>query len=280
MGREPGGGGTRCRSMASPSPRLLVSLLAAGLCIVAAAATDTLKLGDSLSPGETLVSSPAGVFELGFFAPDLKQPSRRYLGIWYHDMVPQTVVWVANRVKPATSASPSLSLTDRGELRVLDGPANATAPPLWSSNTTALRGNYSAIIDDTGSLKVRAGGGDDEVLWDSFAHPGATMLPGMKIAMRTPGRGPKEQMLFTSWASETDPSPGRYALGLDPAGSGQAYIWENGTAKFWRCASCSLLLKKLKFGGIISTFGVISVLSVFLIVQLRIGLGSFNGALD
>jgi hypothetical protein len=61
--------------------------------------------------------------------------------------------------------------------------------------------------------------------------------------VRTPGKGPKEQMLFTSWASATDPSPGRYALGLDPAGSGQAYIWENGTAKFWRSASCSLLLK-------------------------------------
>ncbi|GJN32668.1 hypothetical protein PR202_gb21188 [Eleusine coracana subsp. coracana] len=240
MGKdELAGGKARCRSMASPSPHhqlLFFLLLAACLCSAAAAATtDTLLQGGSLSPGETLVSSPSGVFELGFFAPDQKQPSRRHLGIWYHAMAPQTVVWVANRAAPATSPSPSLSVTDRGELRVLDGPANATAPLLWSSNTTALRGNYSAVIDDTGSLKVRAaGGGDDEVLWDSFAHPGDTMLPGMKIALRTPGKGPKEQMLFTSWASETDPSPGRYALGIDPNGSGQAYIWEDGTAKFWR----------------------------------------------
>jgi hypothetical protein len=222
----------------SSSPQLLFPLLAAAwLCGMAA---DTLGQGDSLSPGETLVSSPSGVFELGFFAPDPKRPSRRYLGIWYRDMAPRTVVWVANRAAPATSEAPSLSLTDRGELRVLDGPSNATAAaPLWSSNATDLRGNYSAAIDDTGSLKVR-GGGDDDVLWDSFAHPADTMLPGMKIAVRTPGKGPEEQMLFTSWASATDPSPGRYALGLDPAGSGQAYIWENGTAKFWRSASCSL----------------------------------------
>jgi hypothetical protein len=245
MGRERVGG-ARCRSMACySSPQLLFLLLAAAwLCgVVAAAATDTLGPGDSLSPGETLVSSPSGVFELGFFAPDPKQLSRRYLGIWYRNMRPVTVVWVANRAAPATSEAPSLSVSDRGELRVLDGPANATAsaPPLWSSNATALRGNYSAVFDDTGSLKVR---GDDDVLWNSLAHPSDTMLPGMKIAVRTPGKGPKEQMLFTSWASTTDPSPGRYALGLDPAGSGQAYIWENGTAKFWRSASCSLLLKK------------------------------------
>jgi hypothetical protein len=235
MGRERGGGAL-CRSMAcSSSPQLLFLLVAAAwLCgVVVTAATDTLGPGDSLSTGETLVSSPSGVFELGFFAPDPKLLSRRYLGIWYRDMRPVTVVWVANRAAPATSEAPSLSVSDRGELRVLDGPANATAaaPPLWSSNATALRGNYSAVLDDTGSLKVR---GDDDVLWNSFAHPSDTMLPGMKIAVRTPGKGPKEQMLFT---------PGRYALGLDPAGSGQAYIWENGTAKFWRSASCSLLLK-------------------------------------
>ncbi|XP_062189246.1 G-type lectin S-receptor-like serine/threonine-protein kinase B120 isoform X2 [Phragmites australis] len=238
MGRElGGGGGARCCSMAS-SPQRLFPLLA-WLCSVAVAgATDTLRQGESLSGAATLVSSPSGVFEVGFFAPDTNLPSRLYLGIWYRVISPRTVVWVANRAAAATSASPSLTLTDTGELRVLDGAANGTATPaplLWSSNTSSRasvpRGSYSAAIQDSGSLQVR---GEDGVLWDSFWHPTDTMLSGMRIPVFAPGRGPVERFLFTSWASETDPSPGRYALGLDPHNSGQAYIWKDGNVIIWR----------------------------------------------
>ncbi|RLM53038.1 hypothetical protein C2845_PMPSC006813 [Panicum miliaceum] len=234
-----GGGVFRFSSMAS-SPRLLVLLLA-GLCCVAAEAADTLQQGKSLSAAETLVSTPEGVFEVGFFPPDPKQPSRLYLGIWYRGITPRTVVWVANRAAPATSAAPSLTLTDTGELQVLDGTAaNRTAAPLllWSSNTSraAPRGGYYASMQDSGSLQVRS---DDGTLsWDSFWHPTDTILSGMQIAVRAPGPpgrgGTNERMLFTSWASETDPAPGRYALGLDPAGSGQAYIWRDGNDIYWR----------------------------------------------
>ncbi|KAG2637577.1 hypothetical protein PVAP13_2NG540900 [Panicum virgatum] len=222
------------------SPRLLILLLA-WLCCVAAEAADTLQQGKSLSAPETLVSTPEGVFEVGFFPPDPKQPSRLYLGIWYRGIAPRTVVWVANRAAPATSAAPSLALTDTGELQVLDGTAaNGTAAPplLWSSNTSraAPRGGYYASIEDSGSLQVRS---DDGTLsWDSFWHPTDTILSGMQIAVRAPGppgwAGSNERMLFTSWASDTDPAPGRYALGLDPAGSGQAYIWRDGNDIYWR----------------------------------------------
>ncbi|KAF8664433.1 hypothetical protein HU200_054605 [Digitaria exilis] len=221
------------------SPRLLVLLLA-WLCCVAAEATDTLRQGESLSRSATLLSSPDGVFEVGFFPPDPKQPSRLYLGIWYRGITPRTVVWVANRVAPATTAVPSLALTDAGELQVLDGTAaNGTAAPplLWSSNTSraAPGAGYSAVIQDSGSLQVRS---DDGVaVWDSFWHPTDTILSGMQISVQSPGppgRSTNERMLFTSWASETDPAPGRYALGLDPSGSGQAYIWRDGNEIYWR----------------------------------------------
>ncbi|RLM52714.1 hypothetical protein C2845_PMPSC042095 [Panicum miliaceum] len=234
-----GGGVFRFSSMAS-SPRLLVLLLA-WLCCAAAEAADTMQQGKSLSAAETLVSTPEGVFEVGFFPPDPKQPSRLYLGIWYRGIVPRTVVWVANRAAPATSAAPSLTLTETGELQVLDGTAaNGTAASslLWSSKTSraAPRGGYYASIQDSGSLQVRS---DDGTLsWDSFWHPTDTILSGMQIAVRAPGPpgrgGTNERMLFTSWASETDPAPGRYALGLDPAGSGQAYIWRDGNDIYWR----------------------------------------------
>ncbi|KAG8099709.1 hypothetical protein GUJ93_ZPchr0013g37784 [Zizania palustris] len=220
---------------ASPPLLPLQLLLLACVCGVAAAAAarDTLQQGESLTGAATLVSSPSGVFEVGFFPPDPKLPSRLYLGIWYRSMSPRTVVWVANRAAPATSASPSLTLAGNGELRVLDGSAK-DAPLLWTSNTstqTAPRGGYRAVIQDTGSLEVRS---DDGTLWDSFWHPSDTMLSGMRITVRAPGKGPSEQMRFTSWTSETDPSPGRYALGLDPSNSGQAFIWRDGNVTIWR----------------------------------------------
>lgn len=240
--------------MASSSPQLIIFLLLACLCGMAAsaAASDTLRQGESLTPPATLVSSPNGVFEVGFFAPDTNRPGRLYLGIWFRTVTPRAYVWVANRATPATSPSPSLTLTESGDLLVLDGGAtgpNGTA--LWSSNTssqaaTALRGaGYRAVLQDTGSLQVRGDEGTDLPLWDSFWHPTDTMLPGMEIAVHTPhGRDTSERMLFTSWASETNPAPGRYALGLDPNGSGQAYIWRDGKDIHWRSAnsiSCFLL---------------------------------------
>lgn len=240
----------RFSSAMATSPRLLHLLLlfylCSSSCMTAAAQTttkptDTLKQGESLSGSSTLVSSPEAVFELGFFAPDPQRPSRQYLGIWYHGIAPRTVVWVANRVAPATSALPSLALMAAGELRVLDGTTDngtADAPLLWSSNTSsraAPRGGYAAVLQDSGNLEVRS---EDGAFWDSFSHPTDTILSGMRITLQTPGRGPKERMLFTSWASETDPSPGRYALGLDPNNSGQAYIWKDGNVTYWRSASC------------------------------------------
>lgn len=152
-------------SMAMAASRLLIWLC--GALAVAAAATDTLKQGDSLTAPATLVSSPLGVFELGFHAP---------------------------------------------------------------------RGGYEAVILDSGSLQVRDV--DATVIWDSFWHPSDTMLSGMRISVnaevRAQVRGPPERMLFTSWASETDPSPGRFALGLDPANPSQAFIWKDGNVPFWR----------------------------------------------
>jgi hypothetical protein len=66
-------------------------------------------------------------------------------------------------------------------------------PPLWSSNVTALRKNYLVVLDDMVSLKVC---GDDDMLW----------------------------------ASVTGPSSGRYALGLDPVGSGECSTASMATA--------------------------------------------------
>jgi hypothetical protein len=64
---------------------------------------------DTLSPnqilrdnGQTLVSIGES-FELGFFSPWTS--THRFIGIWFKDVSPQTVVWVANKDSPLSDSS-------------------------------------------------------------------------------------------------------------------------------------------------------------------------------
>lgn len=61
----------------------------------AAAITKTLQIRD----GET-IKSAGRIFELGFFSPN--NSVNRYVGIWYHKIPVQTVVWDANAENPLT----------------------------------------------------------------------------------------------------------------------------------------------------------------------------------
>jgi hypothetical protein len=58
-------------------------------------ATDTLSPSVEMTNGMTLVSA-GKMFEFGFFS----RASLTYLGIWYHSITPQTIIWVANRNAP------------------------------------------------------------------------------------------------------------------------------------------------------------------------------------
>ncbi|CAA7047453.1 unnamed protein product [Microthlaspi erraticum] len=66
-----------------------------------------------LSIGQTL-SSPNGVYELGFFSPNNSQ--NLYVGIWFKDITPRTVVWVANRESPVTDPTARLTISSNGSL--------------------------------------------------------------------------------------------------------------------------------------------------------------------
>ncbi|KAM1239957.1 hypothetical protein ACFX2J_045330 [Malus domestica] len=69
-------------------------------------ARDTITHDTPITDGvesETLVSS-GGRFELGFFSPS-PRGTQRYVGIWYHQLSPRTVVWVANREKPVLNST-------------------------------------------------------------------------------------------------------------------------------------------------------------------------------
>ena len=83
---------------------------------------DSLTAGQALLDGQTLVSAQ-GIFTLGFFP----NGDNTYLGIWYNNMKPRTVVWVANRDAPIKGGNGSLTLSTNS-LDLLDRRGNI----VWS----------------------------------------------------------------------------------------------------------------------------------------------------
>lgn len=138
---------------------------------------DILSATQPLKDGET-IKSPGKVFELGFFSPG--NSSNRYVGIWYHKISVQTVVWVANSDNPVTDLSGVFSIRSDGNLVVFDGEENT----YWSSKVSMTSNNASAALLDTGNLELRDGN-SGLVLWQSFDHPSNTLLPGNETLLRT-----------------------------------------------------------------------------------------------
>ena len=70
---------------------------------------DSITPSQRLSDGDTIVSRE-GNFALGFFSPGSSK--NRYLGIWYKNIPVQTVVWVANKVRPINDSSGILMIVE------------------------------------------------------------------------------------------------------------------------------------------------------------------------
>ncbi|KAD2805055.1 hypothetical protein E3N88_38432 [Mikania micrantha] len=165
---------------------------------------DTIAAHQNISDGETIVSEDSK-FELGFFSPGNSKD--RYLGIWFKNTSPQTVVWVANRETPLTDNSGAVKLDNQGNLTLVNGSGKV----IWSSNSSASGANINLLAKllDTGNLVIK--NGNEVLIWQSFDHPGDTYLPEMKLGknFRT-GR----ETYLTSWRSSDDPSPGEYTFKL------------------------------------------------------------------
>ncbi|GMN61226.1 hypothetical protein TIFTF001_030317 [Ficus carica] len=92
---------------------LVVLLQCLFLKIHLAIGADTISANQSLCGDQTIVST-SGIFILGFFAPGTS--SNYYLGMWYKDVTPQTVVWVADREKPVSDRFSSQLRVSHGNL--------------------------------------------------------------------------------------------------------------------------------------------------------------------
>nr|GMD31962.1 G-type lectin S-receptor-like serine/threonine-protein kinase At4g03230 [Ipomoea batatas] len=160
--------------------------------------------GSSLAENETLVSA-GKTFELGFFQDE--QHLNWYVGIWYYNLNPRTIVWVANRDSPILDSSGGVVVVkEDGNLYVLDG-TGATC--------------FIAQLDTTPSSKS----------YDRTARlldSADTFLPGMKM---------DEGLTLTSWESSGhNPTIGSYTFSQDPdpAADKYQYIILKRTVTYWK----------------------------------------------
>ena len=196
------------------------------LCILfsLSIAIDTITPTRPLLDGETLVSA-GGSFALGFFSP--LNSEDRYIGIWYHKVSIQTIVWVANRQSPVIYSPGSLTITNHGTLTIIDNDSTL----IWSSDSTTIANPIAQLLD-SGNFVVRQAQKNNSVplAWQSFDHPTDTLLPGMKLGWDLT-RGLNRNL--TSWVSQADPSPGSYTLAMDFHGDPQIFLWAGPTWQ-WR----------------------------------------------
>nr|CAB3485872.1 unnamed protein product [Digitaria exilis] len=172
-----------------------------------------------LSPGDLLISKN-GVFALGFFSSAGSNGSL-YVGIWFYGIPERnrTVVWVANRDNPATTASsPTLAISNSSDLVLSDSEGQI----LWTTqnNSSAHDSGAFLVLLDTGNLKLQLP--NDMVIWQSFDHPTDTILPGMEFLLIHRSH---EASRLISWRGPDDPSSGDFSFGLDPVSNLQLVIW-------------------------------------------------------
>jgi len=237
---------------------LLLLLLLPRLC---SPAGDKLTHGESLRPGDTIVSD-GGAFVLGFFTPSDATPARQYLGIWYSNttVTVQTVVWVANRDAPVTidgrsgnsPSAPSLALVSDASNLVL---SDASGRVAWTTNITGATssgaaGSTAAVLRNDGDLVVLSP--DGATLWRSFDHPTDTFIPGMKVGRRYRPRDGVDGWRIVSWKVPGDPSPGNFSYGMDPNTSLQLLLW-NGTRIHWRTSAWTGYMTAGKYHGATGT---------------------------
>ncbi|XP_057869496.1 S-locus-specific glycoprotein S6-like [Cryptomeria japonica] len=193
-------------------------MIAVNICSsLALGGGDSLLLGESLAGKRSIISNN-GMFELGFFSP--RGTSNWYIGIWYARISPKVIVWVANRDNPIRSMLGVLKFSSDGRLRLLDGKGWS----VWSTDL-AVKGSRATITNSGNFIMLGHGQNNSEIVWESFAHPTDTWLPGMKLW---------KGMKLTSWKSSVDPASGLFSLGMDMSpGKTQMLMLYNNIVPYW-----------------------------------------------
>ncbi|KAG2396156.1 G-type lectin S-receptor-like serine/threonine-protein [Vigna angularis] len=173
-------------------------------------ANDALTPTSSIADGQELIS-PGQNFSLGFFTPGASKS--RYIGIWYKNITPQTIVWVANRDIPLNDSRGNLTIAADGNIVLFDGAAR----------TMILKIEFPELVIRQGTnITFRSG------IWDGIRFNSDDWLSFMGITAFKP------QLSVNSTVAVYWDEPGdrlsRYVMKDD--GLLQRYIWDNKNFKW------------------------------------------------
>ncbi|KAL9346788.1 hypothetical protein Peur_061641 [Populus x canadensis] len=181
---------------------------------------ESLQTNQTIKEGDLLISK-GDIFALGFFSPG--SSTNRYLGIWYHKIPEQTVVWVANRNDPIIGSSGFLFINQYGNLVLYRKDDRKLL--VWSANVSVEENDTceAQLLDSGNLILVRKR--SRKIVWQSFDYPTNIGLPGMKLGL---DRKVGTDRFLTSWRSADDPGIGDFSVRINPNGSPQ-YFFYNGT---------------------------------------------------
>ncbi|KAG6639641.1 hypothetical protein CIPAW_10G115000 [Carya illinoinensis] len=200
----------------------LLVLLISFSCLEFGCAVDTITALQFIKDPEIKISS-GGDFKLGFFSP--RNSSYRYVGIWYAKLSESHVVWVANRDRPLKTSSGIRTISEDGNLVVLDEEKKI----IWSSNVTNSVSNPSAQLLDSENLVLKENN-TGSILRESFQHPSDSLLPNMKMITDTIT---SKNVQLTSWKRPFDPSVGAFFASIYLFNLPEMFIW-NDSKPYWR----------------------------------------------
>ncbi|XP_023758517.1 receptor-like serine/threonine-protein kinase SD1-8 isoform X1 [Lactuca sativa] len=204
-------------------------------------AIDTITPTQPLITNQTLVSN-GEVFELGFF----NTSNYLYIGIWYKQIEPRTIVWVANRDTPITSSSGSLTIVNNSNLVLV----NQTGAVVWSSNQSTQVVNTVVQLLDNGNFVLRPENDEnpENYIWQSFDYPTDTLLPEMKLGW---DRKSGINRVLQSWKTNNDPTTGDYTFKMNIIGFPELLTVKNETI-IWRTGPWN----GMRFSGVPAMKGV------------------------
>ncbi|KAL3749837.1 hypothetical protein ACJRO7_010890 [Eucalyptus globulus] len=190
---------------------------------IASGVVHNITTSKPLFQNQTLISS-GQIFELGFFTPNGLE--NQYVGIWYKNLTPSKIVWVANRDSPLASADRSAKLTIGGDgnLKLVDGQQNI----VWSTNVSVQSNNTAAMLLDGGKFFLQDRNSTE--VWASFDDPTDTILPNMKIGLN---KRTGETRVLVSWKNNNDPSSGNFTAAITSETPPQCFTW-NGLTPYSR----------------------------------------------
>ncbi|PQP99965.1 hypothetical protein Pyn_06219 [Prunus yedoensis var. nudiflora] len=129
------------------------------------------------------------------------------------------VVWVANRNNPLTGLYGNLTISNNGNLVLL----NQNGSSIWSSNISRISKSPVVQLLDSGNLVLRdnVSTSSGSYLWQSLDYPSDTLLPDMKISWNI---NTCSERYLTSWKSTDDPSTGNFSYKIDMKGLPQLVV--------------------------------------------------------